>query len=444
MPSISLGRKEQLYVVAENSYGAAAAPDGAGAIKHLSSRFEVKEERADRADRSASRGLADRVPGKRNVSWSVEGYLMPSGTGGTPPDFDGLLACSFDRRVTVATTVAANPTTTGATLADATGLQAGDFVGFELSGTLYAARLAAVDTATGAVTWWPALPAPPQVGDTAHPAVGSRLQTEPQGSATIHRLLDREAQVATGCVPNEWTFAVAAGDPAKVTASGPGQDLVFAGTAALAAAMDATQTSFFHAGNPQFEPGTWVQLDQEVLRITAVDVDTNECTVSRAQCGTAAAAHALGAVAAPYRPTPTTAGAPIAGVTGRCQLLDVSVPITAAKASITENVSLLNTLHGSAVAQDYHYPQRRQVQLEVEALLTAETAGALVMTKLQDDTPFFLQAGHTSGRTFVCYAPRFQPEIPSLEAPVDDVIPLSLAGPALEDDGQDEIQFAFL
>jgi hypothetical protein len=62
----------------------------------------------------------------------------------------------------------------------------------------------------------------------------------------------------------------------------------------------------------------------------------------------------------------------------------------------------------------------------------------------RDDGGIFLQSGSAVGGAFACYAPKFEAEIPNIDAPADKVIPLVLSGPALEDDGDDEIFFAFL
>lgn len=444
MPSISLGRKEQLYVVAETSYGEAAAPAGSGAIKHLNCTMQLKDERADRSDRKSTRGLAERVAGRRNVEWSVDGYLVPSGTSATAPDISALLECSFAKRTTNAAVVLSEPTENGAILGSSGSLRIGDFVGFELGGGFYAACIIGVDPETSVVSWWPPLPSAPEVGATVRRSVNYRLRTDPQGSVTIHRCIDQEAQAVSGCVPNEWTWSFAAGDPAKVTISGFGADTAFAGAGSLYLAMDDAQLSFEYAGVPVYEPGTWVQIDDEALKVTAVDADSAVCTVLRAQCGTSAQAHDASAAIAPYRPAPATAGSPVTGVNGRCFLDDIELKITSARLTVTENVSLLNNLYGSVVAADYHYPQNRSVKLDAESFLTGEMGCLPLVTKTMSAAPFFLQSGNAVGQTFVLFAPKFQPEIPEIEAPADGVVPLALTGPALEEAGEDEVFIAFL
>ncbi len=444
MPSISLGRKEQLYVVAENDFGVAAAPAGAGAITHLDCKLQLKDERVDRADRKSTRGVSERVQGKRNVDWSIDGYLIPSGAETAAPDINDLLTCTFDKRVTPPATVSSNPTTGGATLSFVADMKVGDFVGFVLNGVLYAACLTGVNYETGAVTWTPPLPSAPLAHDTVHRSVNYRLQTSPQGSVTLHRFLDREVQTATGCIPNEWTFTFNAGDPAKWTAQGRGKDASFTGSSVLAAAMNNSQLTFDWGYALVFDVDTWVKIDNEVLKVTGVTLADHTCSVLRAQCGTSAAAHEAAAAISPYRPNPATAGSPVAGVNGRFAFGGTALPITGAKISITENVSLLDNLYGAATAMDYDYPQTRKVTWEVESLLTAITGAMMAAGKKQLSGGIFLQSGSAVGGAFACYAPKFEAEIPNIDAPADKVIPLVLSGPALEDDGDDEIFFAFL
>jgi len=444
MSTISLGRKEQLYVQAESAFGQAVAPAATGAIRHLHCTMNLTEERAVRDDRKITRGAAEQVRGKRGLEWSVEGYLIPSGEATTLPDIDALLHCSFDRKVTDAATVASDPTAIGATLSAADGMSAGDIVGFVIDGTLHAVCLQTVDTETDAVTWAPVLPSAPQVNDTVHRSVTYRLQNQPRHSATLHRLLDHEAQTGIGCVPDELRVNVAAGDPAKINFRGRGKDMLFIGTSALASAMDGSQTTLTYDGPDVFEAGVWIQIDDEVMQINDVDDETDTCTVLRAQCDTDAASHDADAVIAPYRPTPTVAGSPIAGVKGACKLGGAAFTITAGSLTVTENFKMKDDRYGEVTATGCNAPQAREVQLELDGFLADDTAGHFLKAKQNADIDVLLQAGDEVGKTFAVYLGKFRPEIPDIEAPADGEIPLRLAGPALESDGNDEVFIAFL
>lgn len=444
MSQISLGRKEQLFVQTETTFGQSEAPTAAGAIRHLKCEMEPAEERLARDDRKSTRGLPERLRGKRGLEWSLEGYLIPSGDSAVAPDIADLLAASFSVKTTNAATVASDPTTTGATLSAVSEMEPGDLVGFEQSDLLYVVCLQTVDAETKAVTWTPALPQAPQVDDDVAQAVIYRLQTDPADSLTIHRVLDHEAETAPGCVPHEWEFTVAAGDVAKFSASGAGRDLMFCGSSALAEGIDDEQTSFTYDQPDVFQADAWVQIDSEVLKITAVDTDTNTCTVLRGQCGSDAASHDAEAEIVPDKPTPATAGSPIAGVEGRCAISGEDMVITAGALTVAENPKMRNDQYGQAVAAGFCYPQGRTVKLELEGFLSADSAAAILPARTNATVPVLLQAGREAGKTFAFYAAAFSPDPPKIEAPADGEISLKLSGPALEDEGNDEVVIAFL
>ncbi|HPM77407.1 MAG TPA: phage tail tube protein [bacterium] len=444
MSTISLGRKEQLYALTESTYGTPVVPGGAGAIKHLSCTLALNEERTPRADRKITRGLAEQVRGKRSVEWSIDGYVIPSGSSGAAPDIAALLAATFSSRVSNAATVAGAAGVGGATLSSVSEMAAGDIVGLVIDDSLYAVCLQTVDDLSGAVTWTPALPSAPTIGDPVHQAVTYRLQTEPNQALTLHRLLDQEAQTASGCVPNEWNFSLAAGDMAKCRVQGQGKDLAFAGTAALQSSMDGAQTTLVYTGEDVFEAGAWIAIDDEAMKIAAVTSAAKTLTVVRAEAGTSAATHEAAAVIAPYRPTPSTSGSPIAGVRGRCLLDGANFTITAGEATIVENVKLRNDDFGSATAMGFAYPAGREATMRLEGFLTGDTGALIVRAKSGGTLPVLLQAGDRPGATFAIYAPAFAPNIPEIDAPADAETPLVLEGPALETNGDDELIIAFL
>lgn len=87
----ALGRELKFYANEESTYGTFAKPAGTDAAKVLATNFEMVEAREGRADSRQTRSLLERITGRREVSWSVESYVLPSGSAGTPPDIHPML-----------------------------------------------------------------------------------------------------------------------------------------------------------------------------------------------------------------------------------------------------------------------------------------------------------------------------------------------------------------
>ena len=89
----ALGRNLKFFVTPETTLGTYAALEEPGVgittegMRVLSSSMEYNQERVDRADaRGDTRSLEDRITRRVECTYSVESYLLPSGTAGTKPD----------------------------------------------------------------------------------------------------------------------------------------------------------------------------------------------------------------------------------------------------------------------------------------------------------------------------------------------------------------------
>ena len=82
------GREEVVYVAEESAaaYGTLVAPAAANAMKVLKSDLNVKQERKDRTEKGTTRSIISRITGRKTADWSIEKYLLPSGTAGVAPD----------------------------------------------------------------------------------------------------------------------------------------------------------------------------------------------------------------------------------------------------------------------------------------------------------------------------------------------------------------------
>jgi len=92
----ALGRNRNFFCKAETTYGTFVKPAAADdAAKVLNCSFDFKQERKNRMDSRAVRAHYERITGRKEVSWSVDSYLIPSGSGSTDPDLAPLFKAAM-------------------------------------------------------------------------------------------------------------------------------------------------------------------------------------------------------------------------------------------------------------------------------------------------------------------------------------------------------------
>ena len=95
----SLGRQEKIFISDETSWGTFVKPVPDDAIDHNSpASLSYTQERVERLSKQPdTRSLmtTDMVTRRKDLSWSIPGDIIPSGTAGTPPDVHLLLLAAF-------------------------------------------------------------------------------------------------------------------------------------------------------------------------------------------------------------------------------------------------------------------------------------------------------------------------------------------------------------
>lgn len=86
MSDYAYGREQIAHVTEETTFGTLVQPTAADAMKVLSCSLSGTQERVDRMDASTSRSITSRVTRRKSADWSIEKYLLPSGTAGVAPD----------------------------------------------------------------------------------------------------------------------------------------------------------------------------------------------------------------------------------------------------------------------------------------------------------------------------------------------------------------------
>ena len=91
----ALGRNRAFFLNTEATYGTFVKPAATDAAKVLACSFDFKQERRNRIDSRPIRAHYERITGRKEVSWSVESYLIPSGSGSTDPDIAPMIKAAM-------------------------------------------------------------------------------------------------------------------------------------------------------------------------------------------------------------------------------------------------------------------------------------------------------------------------------------------------------------
>lgn len=337
--TVALGREERLFVVPETTYGAAAsAPAATNALRFLSCNFSQTIERVDREDKRNTRSLLKRIQRRKEVQWSVEGYLLPSGAAGTPPDgWDDILESVFGTETVNAST-----------------------------------------------------------------SVVYTLAKEFEKPLTFHRAIGQDAASAVmaemirGCVASSATITMSGSDETKISVSGFGADILRAGVATIDS-DNGTVITFKESGAARsFDVGMYIDIDggDTGLLISAVDEGANTVTTGSHTAGSEDDI-VLGS-AVQLSQTFQSGECPIAGVLGSFELAGSSYDIINAEVTIDNQAVPHNETFGADKAKSYHQGNR-MVDGNFTIRLTDSNFYDVARTKTNEERDLKFISGETAG-----------------------------------------------
>jgi hypothetical protein len=218
-----IGRVGRVYAAKQSSYGTAPVFAATDAIRHLEVKLNANpRNRVDAPDRHTHPSLLARRTRRTTAEFSIGGIFFPSGVLNTLPDHSDFLECGMGalNNTTAATTVASGSTTTGATLASGTGMVVNRAIVINVTGHGNCVRWLA-SVAGAVVTWAPALPAAPTVGDSVKTCITYSLATALPNALSIGHYLTSVSKEGSGCVIDQLKIMVDANDEIRWEASGP-------------------------------------------------------------------------------------------------------------------------------------------------------------------------------------------------------------------------------
>lgn len=224
-----IGRVGRVYVASESAYGTAATLVAGDAVRHLNVKLnDNPRNRVNSPERHTHPSQVYRFTRKRTADWLLSGIFYPSGIINTDPDHEPIITNTFGtsskRSVTLSTTVMSGATTTGCVVASATGLAIGDAVLINVTTASVGRCVRFLTNVSGTtLTWAPALPSAPTVGDTVKGCVTWTPKTAIGSSMNIAHYLTSKSYEAKGCAPESFKLSFDENSEVMWEAGGPAQ-----------------------------------------------------------------------------------------------------------------------------------------------------------------------------------------------------------------------------
>ena len=460
------GKHQFYYLRQEATPGTLLRPRGADAMKVISSTITLTEEPTPRRDIQAGRTEFEHIDGPTTVEMNAEGYVIPSGTVGTPPDCDQVLRCALGRTRAVLT-VNAYTSGTGDTVTlvhddgtTSTTLTLTEGVDFnaQTSNTVTATNIAAAfsssalgtagsitasasgavvtivsDTgsltlSSGDVAAWSATRIEYALRDIQALKTLSAARVMHNGNTTSPVAIARED--VTGVHINELGFAGSGSEPPTMTFAGKGRRHIFTGTAATEGSVSGSASFTLEAGQgPNFEVDSLVKVGSDDntgagYAVTGVATDTITSTGASITAGDATAV-------VPFYLAPTTAGSPIAGTVGSCTIDGTTYPITSYEIAVNNNYLAIEDEAFSERMTDA-VPQYREITGTITVRARADLIVEIGRRKDKGNRAILITMGSTAGRRCVLSLPqvRFPPS--GANVPFEGLADIPLAFRALD------------
>jgi len=436
--------RNAVYVDVLSNFTDRTPPESAKAGHLIDFGISPTHQREERQHKTGNRNPRPQIQRKRSHDFNLNTYLEPSGTPTVPPRMgavlEGALGAKNDASAASATVKSTPaPTATSFTL-DSIGasniddFDAGGIIKIEHSdGNTYYRAIVSISGEAGAdkdVTISPALPTAPSAGDAITGGINYSVGADIK-PLSICADLENGMEFAHGALPN--TFAVefsGAGD-VMIEASGPVREggFTYVDQVGTGGIDDSATTLPIKNNVKNFSVGSYIQVESEVMLVTALDEGNSQVTVVRAQASTSAAAHAADIAINAYVPTPTIVGEPLAGSVGSAFTLKLGSTeftpiITKVRAEGNNNASVITDEVGSGTTGTRYTQGRADFTVTVGIKLEGNQI-PLLNQHSGDTIPeveFLCWLGEAAGKVFVMYAPRGEMQLVSIPSSGDEEI----------------------
>jgi hypothetical protein len=453
------GYREVIFLVPETVFGVPVHPAATNAAQFLTADISVAHERVNRNDKTSFRSYRERITHRKSGTWSMNLYVLPSGSNLVAPDITDALERGFGTlRAVPNSAVVAGSTTTVINITPTHGLnyQVGDGIGLlNAAGELEISFIKTI--LVDALTVSPGFSVAPTAAATLYGTTTYKLGNV-LSSLTITRILDNITTVYTGAWVNDIAFDFPGDGEATLTIGGGCKEEWASGVSTLAAAcLIGDLTITVPAGESyRFEKNTRVLLNaegantDEVVLITNVNYTTDVLTITRGQAGTAASAHAITTtVIGPYEPSLTVAGFPITGTKGHFVITGVAGLRTTHETTnhgltVGNNAQGRNSAIGQESATGFFSTAKRDCGWSTTLWLKKHELAYYNKAKRFVLQEILMQWGRDVGNTWAAKVPNAEFNIPPIDGGGDEEVMLTISGIGLASSiGNDECIVAF-
>ena len=457
------GRSEAVYLTQDSSYGVAVDHAGTDAVPTDSEcDLNVEFPRNPNNDKKETLSLSEVYDdGMYKTNFAMpDTDFKPSGGAATAPDmavaFKTLMGSQVagiaDKPVVAASPV---PAVGGCTVDDADHMEKGQPVRFEGNATAAIANkcrvLTSVDKVTKAVTWAPPLTVAPASTDTINLGFAWNQTTVNELSMSAFQEFVLLVQAASGISLNTGKFTIAGNGHVKFSCNGVGCgkfSFVGQGVTTGTTAIDALTMAVAVGQGKRFrvttdDPSLYIRVEDEIIKVTSVSADT--LTIVRAQKSSSAAEHLTASVIVPWRPTRTVVGAPIFTTSKLSEtLLDgAAFRINQGAVDIDNGFAERDPCVGDLFT--YEVPHRSgmnpfKVKLALSGRLTKDNLHIFGGAMSATTHTFFAAVGNAASKFFVCYIPKWKPNIKNPKGAEDEMM-FDHEGECMETVGLDVVYF---
>jgi hypothetical protein len=450
---IGISRKQRVFALVESVFGTLQFPVGTtdfirpagNAVINQNPAFTDSEELQNTLD------VLDRFQSALPAGkWSIPMYMRPSGTLGGAPQGSALFrSLQGSIAATVTAAITSDPGATAATVNIKTVSGALPEVGVILvgaekiryTGITRVSRSATTATLTGCTRAFVSSTAATHAADAVVTLKSIFYKQKVDSpSLSIWVETDHFIQGISGASVDEATIEVTNEGAVKVSFSGQGMQMVYAGTSALAASALATNTVITVDDASLFSVGAHVYNETKGsshATITAISIATNKITLAHA-CG---ASWATDNVIKGYLPANCAViGDPveakdtllkISGVEG--VIKSGSIGIKAAKKYITDEI-------GTTKPEDF-LEEARDITSQFKVYFRKEDAKYFTDGLASEENSVHFTFGDTAGSMIDVFLPRVMLEVPAIEfsAPA---VELSIPIKAIGTEGEDSCEIS--
>lgn len=261
-------------------------------------------------------------------------------------------------------------------------------------------------------------------------------------SLTILRAAGPITEAIYGAVVDQVRVTTGGGQNAQALFSGFYKDRLVAGQSALAAnvATGGVTLTVAPGDGDKYSPGARIVLGgSENATVSSVNATDSRLILSSGVAG----AHPTGASVLPYKPTASTSGVPVYGISGQVVLGGSALTVISSRIELSNRLRLRNDEYGTDSATQVVHPQRRTVTFEHQVHL-----GADQLVYVRRSERFAAQAmthtiGSQPGSRVDLVIPCGEMDVLNPQLPEAEEAALTLKGVGLASSGNDALSVRF-